>query len=69
MAENKTYSMASEAAPIIQGINSYKGTNIDNDSDYHKICAQFKKIAKDKSKKDKKTGKEEVVSARWFRHA
>ena len=102
--------MSSEAmkqmAPVIQGINSYRGTAIDNDKDYHKLVAkvrarrevrsiapiymsralsdsilrrcrsrcvphtyralcacvaQFNKIAKDKMKKDKKTGKEEIV--------
>ena len=41
--------MSSEAmkqmAPVIQGINSYRGTAIDNDKDYHKLVAKVRALA------------------------
>ena len=45
----RTHIMSSEAmkqmAPVIQGINSYRGTAIDNDKDYHKLVAKVRALA------------------------
>ena len=42
--------MSSEAmkqmAPVIQGINSYRGTAIDNDKDYHKLVAKVRALSR-----------------------
>ena len=52
-ASRRLLSMSGDAmiamAPVIQGINSYRGTAIDNDKDYHKLVAKVRAPDRDRS--------------------